>query len=278
MKAVFLRLKIGVENLRADSMFINLLFIGDVVGRPGRKIISETLASLKEELAIDMVICNAENSAGGVGITPKVAEELFKAGVDCITLGNHVWDRYEAHDLLDSNENILRPINYPEDLPGKGCKVFDLKNFKIGVINTSGRVFLDNVDCPFRKTEKAIEEMVKTTNIILIDFHAEATSEKLSFAWYFAGRVSAIVGTHTHVQTADECILSEYTAYITDVGMTGPINSVLGIKREKIIEKFLTGFPVKLEVSNNPPKMDAVKINIGFDGKAHDIIRINRGY
>lgn len=256
--------------------FIDVLFIGDIVGRSGRKIISENLTFLKEELNVDVVICNAENSAGGIGITPKVAEELFMAGVDCITLGNHAWDRYEAHELLNNNTRVLRPINYPEDLPGKGFNVLNFKNFNVGIINACGRVFLKNSDCPFRKTEKAVEEIMKTTNLIIVDFHAEATSEKLSFGWYFAGRVSAVVGTHTHVQTADESILSDYTAYITDVGMTGPIDSILGVKKDKIIKKFLTGFPVKLEVSNKPAKINAVKITLGVDGKAHNISRINR--
>lgn len=255
---------------------INVLFIGDIVGKSGRNIVKTLLPKLIEKYNSELVIANAENSAGGFGITDKVAEELFSYGIDVITTGNHVWDKKEAIPYIAKESRVLRPLNYPEGVPGTGSIVLRTKkNNLVGVLNVSGRVFMNILDCPFRVTKREIERIKKETNIILIDFHAEATSEKIAFAFYLDGKVSAIVGTHTHVQTADERILPKGTAYITDVGMTGPENSVIGFKEEGIIEKFLTQMPKKYEVSPSPAILSAVSLDIDrLNGLAVKIERI----
>ncbi len=255
---------------------INILFIGDIVGKSGRNIVKTLLPKLIDKYNSELVIANGENSAGGFGITEKVAEELFSYGIDVITTGNHVWDKKEAVPYIAKEPRILRPINYPEGVPGTGSIVLRTKrNNLVAVINVSGRIFMNILDCPFRITKREVERIKKETNIIFIDFHAEATSEKIAFAFYLDGKVSAIVGTHTHVQTADERILPKGTAYITDVGMTGPDNSVIGFREEEVIEKFLTQMPKKFEVPSISSILSAVSLDVNLStGLATKIERI----
>ncbi|MCK5139607.1 MAG: TIGR00282 family metallophosphoesterase, partial [Thermodesulfovibrionia bacterium] len=213
---------------------MKVLFVGDIVGEPGRKALRQGLPKLVEKLKIDFIIANAENAAGGFGITKPIGEELFAYGIDVLTSGNHIWDKKEAITYIPQEHRLLRPANYPERVPGKGSIVTSTDTGeKIAVLNISGRVFMRQIDCPFSVSEREIQKLKEQTGIIVVDFHGEATSEKLAFGWFLDGKVSAVIGTHTHVQTADETILPKGTAYITDVGMTGPVNSVIGIKKEQ---------------------------------------------
>ncbi|MCK5580057.1 MAG: TIGR00282 family metallophosphoesterase [Candidatus Omnitrophica bacterium] len=258
---------------------MNILCLGDIVGKAGRKVMDECLADIKKEYAVDFVIANAENAAGGSGLTPKIAKQLFRLGCDVLTLGDHVWDRPELVETLNDQKNILRPENFPEGTPGVGWDIAETsKGQKVGVINLLGRVFMRyNIDCPFRAVEKIVKEMHKKTNIIVVDFHAEATSEKIAFGLFSDGKVSAVVGSHTHIQTADEQILPEGTAYITDLGMTGPYDSVIGQKKEKIIQRFLTSIPVRFEVAKGDPALCGVVVEVDDKtGKAHKVTRIQR--
>lgn len=253
---------------------MRILFIGDIVGNPGRKAVKTLIPSLRKEYDIDFCIVNGENAAGGSGITYVVAQELYNSGADGITLGNHTWSKKEITNFIDSDSKIVRPANYPCELPGKGSAVLSSAKGKIGILNVQGRVYMDNIDCPFRAAEKELEYLKSFTRIILVDFHAEATSEKCALAWYLDGRVSCVLGTHTHVQTADERILPFGTGYITDVGMTGPYDGILGVDREIIIEKFLTHMPLRFEVAKGPVQFNAVVLEI--DEKNGKTIRIER--
>ena len=218
---------------------MNILFIGDIVGSPGRKAIAKLLPGIKEEYEVDFVVANAENASGGSGITAKVATELFASGVDVLTSGDHIWKRSEIFQLINQEERILRPLNYPQGSPGRGAHVFkSASGVKVGVINVNGRVFMEALDCPFKTTLKAREDLARETKIIIVDMHAEATSEKIALGWYLDGKVSAIFGTHTHIQTADEKILPKGTAYITDAGMTGPYDSVIGRRVDRSLSVF----------------------------------------
>ncbi|MCX7725153.1 MAG: TIGR00282 family metallophosphoesterase [Thermodesulfovibrio sp.] len=259
-----------------SSHTVNILFIGDIVGKSGRNIVKVLLPKLVEKYEVDLVIANGENAAGGFGITEKVAQELFSYGIDIITTGNHVWDKKEAVSYIAKESRILRPLNYPEGVPGVGSIIVKTKkNNLVAVLNVSGRVFMNLLDCPFKVTKREIERIKKETEIIFIDFHAEATSEKIAFALYFDGKVSAVVGTHTHVQTADERILPKGTAYITDVGMTGPENSVIGFRETEVIEKFLTQMPKKFDVPSTSSILSAVYVEIdSSNGLARKIERI----
>jgi metallophosphoesterase (TIGR00282 family) len=242
---------------------MKVLFIGDIVGEPGRKALSLSLNNIVDRYKIDFVVANVENAAGGFGITSKVAEELFTQGIHVMTSGNHVWDKKEVMDYLKRERRLLRPANYPEGIIGYGSGVFEtLYGDKIGIINLSGRVFMGTFDDPFRVAKKEIEKLKEETNTILIDFHAEATSEKLALGWYLDGEVAAVIGTHTHVQTADEQILPNGTAYITDLGMTGPSLSVIGIKKEQAIERFLFQMPIRFEIAKGPLQFNGVIIEI----------------
>ena len=242
---------------------MRVLFLGDIVGRPGRRAVKELLPSLYEEYDPHLVIANGENAAGGNGITRKTADEIFLSGVDILTMGNHVWDQKEVYDFIDEEDRIIRPANYPPDTPGRGYVItYSRDNSKVGIINLSGRVYLPALDCPFRMLDEILPIINKQTKVIIVDFHAEATSEKMALAWYADGRVSVVIGTHTHIQTADERILPGGTEYITDAGMTGPQNSILGVKVEAVLEKFLTQRPVRFEVASGPVQLNAIYLEI----------------
>jgi metallophosphoesterase (TIGR00282 family) len=255
---------------------MKVLFIGDIVGKIGRQAVRNLLPNLVSRYKIDIVIANGENAAGGFGITEKTALELFGYGIHIITTGNHIWDKKEVVPYLTKENRILRPINYPPGTPGTGSIVFNTSdNEKIAVMNISGRIFMNTLDCPFRVGRTELEKLRKSAKIIIIDFHAEATSEKVAFGYYMDGQVSAVIGTHTHVQTADEKILPNGTAYITDVGMTGPCVSIIGIEKEQIIERFLSHMPRKFEVAGGKGMLSAVVIEIDKDsGRATAIQRL----
>ncbi|WP_106497555.1 TIGR00282 family metallophosphoesterase [Lentibacillus sp. Marseille-P4043] len=227
---------------------MKILFIGDVVGSPGRDMVQEYLPKLKEKYRPHMTIINGENAASGKGITEKIYKQFLEWGAQVITMGNHTWDKKDIFEFIDDAKYMIRPANFPEDTPGKGIVFYNLNGTEIAVINMQGRTFLPPLDDPFRKIDELIAEAQKRTNIIFLDFHAEATSEKQAMGWYVDGRVSAVVGTHTHTQTADDRILPQGTAYITDVGMTGPYDAILGTERQAVLSKFLTNLPVRFEV------------------------------
>jgi hypothetical protein len=260
---------------------MRLLFIGDIFGRPGRQIVKEKLPGIVRERGIDIVIANGENSAAGFGITPGLAEELFDLNIDVITTGNHVWDKREIVDyfqLADDNghgpaRRVLRPANYPADMPGSGLYQGLKGKIPYAVINLQGRVFMASNDDPFRIADQLLQKV--TAKLILVDIHAEATSEKISLGWYLDGRVSAVVGTHTHVPTADERVLPNGTAYITDVGMSGPYDGVIGVKKELVVAKFLNGMPVRFEPATGDVRLCAVVIDCDENtGKARSIERL----
>jgi metallophosphoesterase (TIGR00282 family) len=250
--------------------------IGDICGQPGRRTASHFIPILKERHNLDLIIANGENSAGGVGITEKVFDELLSMGIDIITTGNHVWDKKEVFNFIDNDNSLIRPANYPPGTPGKGYHILSIQNRKIGVINLLGRVFMPEIDCPFRTADQILAEIKDVCDIIIVDFHAEATSEKLALAWYLDGKVSCIAGTHTHVQTADERIFPKGTAYISDIGMVGTWNSILGVDKEPVVRKFLTGLPTKFNVAiGSDAFFCAVIIQIYPDSdKANNIMRI----
>ncbi len=232
---------------------MRIMLTGDVVGKPGRKAFQKYTAQLKAEKHIDMVIVNGENSAGGKGYTRKSLDGLYHGGADVITSGNHVWDKKDVFEFIDQEPFLIRPANYPEGAPGKGYCIYPFKAKNIGVVNLSGRALMPALDCPFQKIEEILRELKKECDIILLDFHAETTSEKMAMGWYLDGRVNAVVGTHTHIQTSDERILPQGTAYITDLGMVGPWNSVLGVKTEIILQKFTTAMPCRFDLEESGP-------------------------
>jgi len=255
---------------------MRVLFVGDVVGRAGRDIIKGRLDLFKDREKIDIAIVNAENAAGGSGLTPRIAKELFSAGADALTSGDHIWRKREIYEFLDTNDKIVRPLNYPEGAPGKGSIIVETDGgVKVGIINIIGRVFMDAVECPFRSVKKEVETLREITPIIIVDIHAEATSEKVAMGWYLDGKVTAVIGTHTHIQTADEKILPEGTAYITDCGMTGPYDSVIGRKKEKIIERYLTQLPTTFDLAEAGIEMHGVIVDVDEKtGKARGIKRV----
>ena len=258
---------------------MKLLFIGDIVGRAGRKALSESLDRLVDRHLVDLIVANGENAAAGYGLTGSVLTELFAAGVDVVTSGNHIWDKREINPILERENRLLRPANYPPGLPGRGSGVFETAaGIRVGVINLEGRVFMKNLDCPFRAADTLIAELNRTTPIILVDFHAEATSEKQAMGFYLDSRVSAVIGTHTHVQTADERILSGGTGYLTDVGMTGSQDAVIGNQKEPALERFLTQQPVRLEAAKKDPLLCGVLLTINEEtGRCEGIERIQEG-
>ena len=257
---------------------MKILFIGDIVGKPGRDAIKALLPELVKEHGLDFIIANAENSAGGSGITPQTAQELFSYGVDVITSGDHIWKKKDVLEIIRSDNRILRPVNYPEGAPGQGACLFKTKKgIKLGVVNVVGRVFMEALDCPFRAAALAVEGLLKNTKIIIVDIHAEATSEKVALGRYLDGKVSAVLGTHTHIQTADEKILPRGTAYITDVGMTGPCDSVIGRRVEDVLERFITCVPVKFEIAEKDIQVQGAVVQIDEEtGKSVSITRVQK--
>ena len=248
--------------------------IGDIIGQPGRQAIRRILPELRRELGLDLVIANGENTAGGFGITLDTAEELLESGVDVLTSGNHIWDQKEIIPHMDEGLPLIRPANYP-DAPGKGYLVQD----GVMVLNLMGRVFMPTLDCPFRAASAILAEAAEehSPHAIIVDFHAEATSEKQGMGWYLDGKVSAVLGTHTHVGTVDARILPKGTAYLTDVGMTGPVNSVIGSDTNAVLERFLTGLPQRLSVARGPVILNSALVEIDEEtGKATSIERIDR--
>jgi len=257
----------------------NILCLGDIIGITGRFALNRYLDNIKKEHNIDFVIANGENVANGIGITRDTAKELFLSGVDVITTGNHVWNNKDVFAIIVGEHRLLRPYNYPNQSPGLGYYIYDMLGVKIAVLNMLGRTFMDPVDCPFQKAQIAIKHIKERTDIIFIDFHAEASAEKQAFAYYLDGEVTAVFGTHTHIQTADERILPKGTAYITDIGMCGSYDSVIGMKKEAAIARFVTKMPHRFEVETVNPMINGVVIEIDSEnGKAKKITRIKYLY
>ena len=257
---------------------MKILFIGDIIGKPGRRAVKELSSAIIVEHKIDLVIANGENAAGGFGIIPRVAEELFDSGVDLLTSGNHIWDKREIVPYLESGAPVIRPGNYPPGAPGKGRYLLETAGGnRVSVINASGRVFMDSLDCPFRYLDSEVEKAREESNVIIVDFHAEATSEKNAMGLFLDGRVSAVLGTHTHIQTADERILKNGTAYITDAGMTGGTDSVIGMKADNPIAKFITGMPRSFEPARGDIELQGVVLEIEPEkGRCISIERLKR--
>jgi metallophosphoesterase (TIGR00282 family) len=256
---------------------MKILFIGDIVGKPGRKAVSALLPSLIAKREIDMVIANCENAAAGFGVTRDIVEELYDSHINILTSGNHIWDKKEVLEFIEDYETLLRPANYPAKVLGHGSVVMPTAAGEyVGVLNLAGRIFMQPIDCPFEVAKKEIAELKKKTKVIIVDIHAEATSEKKALGWYLDGEVSAVLGTHTHVQTADDEILPQGTAYLSDVGMTGPFDSVIGVKKEAIIERFLTQIPNKFDMAKGDVRLQGVLLDIDAQtGKANSIERIS---
>ncbi len=255
---------------------MNILFIADIVARPGRWAVSQLLPDLKRSHQIDFTIANVENAAGGFGLTKEIAKKTHSYGVDCLTSGNHIWDRKDIYPYLDEDNRILRPANYPPHAPGRGTGIFQtVGGHKIGVLNIQGRVYIKEIDCPFRVAKEEIKKLKEETQIVIVDLHAEATSEKIALGWFLDGEASAVLGSHTHVQTADETILPEGTAYITDAGMTGAHDSVIGIKKEDALARFLMQIPRRFTPAKKDIKFCGVLVKVdGETGKALEIERI----
>jgi metallophosphoesterase (TIGR00282 family) len=258
---------------------MRILFIGDIVGRPGRELVRQGLGALVEYHSVDLVIANAENAAAGFGITREIGDQLLDWGVDVMTSGNHIWDKKEALDYIGTESRLLRPANYPLGAPGNGRYLARTKaGHTVGVINVMGRVFMPLLDDPFAVVLKEIEALTARTRIIFVDFHAEATSEKIAMGWHLDGKVTALVGTHTHVQTADERILPNGTAYLTDVGMTGPHDSVIGVEIQAALGKFINGLPARFDTATENPRLNAVIIDADeHTGRATEIERLSYG-
>jgi len=254
---------------------IRILMIGDVMGRPGRKALKTLVPELRKEYGLDLVIANAENAAGGIGLTPETALEMMDTGVDVLTSGNHIWQYKEIVPVLeDGNLPVLRPLNYPPDAPGRGY----LFNGKCMVINLVGRTFMGPLDCPFRTVDALLKGLGdKTPRVVIVDFHAEATSEKAALGWFLAGRASAVLGTHTHVGTIDLRVLPGGTAYVTDVGMTGPVDSIIGVEVEPVLQRFITRLPHQLPIGKGKVALDAVLVEVDeATGKARNISRLRQ--
>lgn len=242
---------------------MNLLFIGDIYASPGRNVVASHLAELQATYGIQLTIANAENSAGGFGVTPQIAEEFFSMGIDVITTGNHVWDKREFYEYLDRHPRVVRPANYPEGLPGKGLIFVESRNgVPCAVMNLQGRAHMTPIDCPFHKANELLAQIPDEVKVRFVDFHAELTSEKVAMGWHLDGRVSAMIGTHTHVPTADTRILPKGTGYQTDCGMTGPYDGVIGADKELVLKKFLTSLPVRLEAAKKGAELHAVLVQI----------------
>lgn len=255
---------------------MKILFLGDIVGKPGRQAIATWLDRIKQEHAVDFVVANAENAAGGLGVTPGILRDLERLGIQGFTLGNHTWRKKELAPAIDGLPHLIRPANYPEETPGRGSMVLTSPpGSRLGVVNLQGRVFIEGFDCPFKAATREVDALRRQTPCILVDMHAEATAEKVAMGWHLDGRCSAVVGTHTHVQTADERILPGGTAYITDVGMCGPRDSVIGVEYERIVTKFITGMPTEFRVAKGPMMLNGVLLEVDdATGRAMAIQRI----
>jgi len=259
-----------------DKDCIVVVVIGDIVGEPGRKALFLTLSRIIKEKKVDFVIANGENAAGGFGITANIAGKLYSYGIDCITSGNHIWRNKEVFKIIDTDTRLLRPANYPSGTPGRGWAIIEKNGTFLAVLNLQGRVFMEPLECPFKTARREINQIKKYTRNIIVDFHAEATSEKIAMGWYLDGMVSAVLGTHTHVQTADESILPGGTAYITDIGMTGPFDSIIGMKTESALRKFITLLPSKFSVAEKDIRVNGVILYIDPQtNKARMIERLN---
>jgi metallophosphoesterase (TIGR00282 family) len=254
---------------------MKILFIGDIFASPGRRVIAEHLSPILFAEKIDLVIANVENAAGGFGITPPVAEELLASGIQVMTSGNHIWDKREVYDYLDKQPKLLRPANYPDELPGSGILVLEASNgVSCAVINLQGRTYMPATECPFRKADRILEELDSLVRVRIVDFHAEITSEKMAMGWYLNGRVSAVLGTHTHIPTADTRILDGGTAYQTDVGMTGPYDSIIGVKKDIVLRRFMTSLPVRMEPAKTGVELHSVIVEVDeCTGKAVSVCR-----
>ncbi len=257
-------------------LFMNLLFIGDIFASPGRKIVADNFEKLCQHEQIDFAIANAENSAGGFGITPSIADDLLALGIDVLTTGNHIWDKREIYEYLNTTERVLRPANYPTDTPGRGLTLLKARNgVAVAVMNLQGRAHMIPVDDPFRKADELIATLPKDVRVRFVDFHAEATSEKVAMGWHLDGRVSAMIGTHTHIPTADERVLPGGMAYLTDSGMTGPYNSIIGVEKEPVLRKFMTSMPVRMEAAKEMVELRGAVVTVDpATGKAKKIKRI----
>jgi len=258
---------------------MKILILGDVFGRPGRNILQEQLANIINQQGIDFTIINGENASGGNGLTVKNAKQLLALPIDAITMGNHVWNQKELLAAIDDYPQIIRPLNYPDPCPGKGFQIFQCQNKKIGIINLSGQVFMPNLECPFNAMKPLMGDINDAADIIIIDFHAEATSEKIAFGYYMDGIATAVYGTHTHVQTADERLLPKGTAYITDIGMTGPLDGVIGVDKEIILENMLTKRPVRFVTAKGNVQINGIILEISeSDNKVTAITRFYETY
>lgn len=254
---------------------MNILMVGDVFGEPGRSALSRLLPRLKQEHQIDFTVVNVENAAGGFGVTPQQCRGFLDLGVDVMTSGNHIWDRKEIIEYIGKENLLLRPANYPVGTPGVGHVTVKAGPHRVAVLNLMGRIFMNPIDCPFRKADEVLPELAKDTRIILVDMHAEATSESVAMGWHLDGRVTAVVGTHRHVQTADERVLPQGTAYITDLGLTGPTDGVIGVDRTLILHRFLTQMPIRFEPAKGPAALHGVVITVDPEtGRASDIRRL----
>ncbi len=256
---------------------MKILFIGDIVGKPGRRAVRELLPPIISRHEIDVVIANCENAASGFGVTREIVDELYQCHIDVLTSGNHIWDKKEINEFVEDYETLLRPANYPDGTPGWGSAIIGTPaGIRVGILNLAGRVFMQPIDCPFRIAERELARFAGKTKIIVVDMHAEATSEKKALGWFLDGRVSAVLGTHTHVQTADEEVLPGGTAYMTDAGMTGPFDSVIGVKKDAVIEKFLFQIPKKFEVAKADIRLQGVMFEVNEnDGKCSSIERLS---
>lgn len=259
---------------------LRILMLGDIVGRPGRHTCRDRVHAWRKEYQLDCVIANGENASGGNGLIVKNAGELLSYGIDFITSGNHIWKQNDYEDLFEKYSNIIRPANYPDVNPGKGWGIFETADgVKIGILNLQGQVFMDPIDSPFTASEKCIAEIREITPVILVDFHAEATSERVAMGYFLDGKVTAVLGTHTHIPTADTRILPGGTAFQTDIGMVGPRDGILGVESGKIMRKFLTGLPVRFEVAKGPVVCNGVILTVNpGDGKAVGIERLDEIY
>jgi len=255
---------------------MNIFFIGDIVGAPGRRAVEELLPGVVDHYFIDLVVANGENASGGLGITPQVADQLLSQGIDLLTSGNHIWKHKEILPYLEETDRLLRPANYPPETPGRGVAIVETAaGERAAVLNLEGRVFMSPLECPFRTAEQVLASLPKEVKVILVDMHAEATSEKQAMGWFLDGRVSAVVGTHTHVQTADERVLPGGTGYITDAGMTGPVDSVIGMKKEIILERFLSQRPQPFKVAAQNIQLQGVVLKIDPQGRCQELTRLH---